>query len=153
MVPSVRLSEVSTAAYSWEFTLLRRPPGTHKARVAGRLVIEAPSAGDARHLALRELAERAVADAAAWSLGVLKPLTPKAPGTRQFAVTFAVWEATDDRFVRRDVHRMDVWAEDATTARRIAQQDIQSIEGYAPAWRIRAVGAIGRRPRRHRPQP
>lgn len=141
---------MSTAAYSWEFTLLRRLPGTHKARVAGRIVIEAPSATDARQLALRELADRAVSDAAAWSLGVLKPLTPKAPGTHLFAVTFAVWEATDDRFVRRDVHRLDVWAEDATNARRIAQQDIQLIGGYQPAWRIRAVAGVGRRPLRRR---
>lgn len=141
---------MTTAAYRWEFTLLRRPPGTNKARVAGRLVIQAPSADDARKEALRELANRAVTDAAAWSLGVLKPLTPKAPGTHQFAVTFAIWEATDDRFVRRDVHRLDVWAEDAGTARRIAQQDIQSVDGYAPAWRIREVTAIGRRPLRRR---
>jgi hypothetical protein len=143
---------VSTAAYSWEFTLLRRLPGTHKARVAGRLVIEAPCADDARELAMRELAERAVADTSAWSLGVLKPLTPKAPGTHLFAVTFAVWEATDDRFVRHDIHRLEVWAEDATNARRIAQQDIQTLPGYAPAWRIREVSAVGRRPlRRRRP--
>jgi len=143
---------VSTAAYSWEFTLLRRLPGTHKARVAGRIVIEAPCADDARELAMRELAERAVADASAWSLGVLKPLTPKAPGTHLFAVTFAIWEATDDRFVRQDIHRLEVWAEDATNARRIAQQDIQTIPGYAPAWRIREVSVIGRRPlRRRRP--
>lgn len=143
---------MTTAAYSWEFTLLRRPPGTQKARVAGRLVIEAPSADDARKQAQRALAERALADAAAWSLGVLKPLTPRAPGTSQFDVTFAIWEATDDRFVRRDVHHVEVWAEDANTARRIAQQDVQGTEGYDPAWRIRSVAAIGRRPlRRRRP--
>lgn len=141
---------MSTAAYSWEFTLLRRLPGTGKARVAGRLVIQAPSADDARELALRELSERATSDAAAWSLGVLKPLTPKAPGTKLFAVTFAIWEATDDRFVRRDVHRLELWAEDATNARRIAQQDIQLIDGYEPAWRIREVSAVDRRPLRRR---
>lgn len=142
---------MTTAAYSWEFTLLRRPPGTHKARVAGRIVIEAPSADDARAQAMSALAERSKDEGASvWSLGILKPLTPKAPGTRQFAVTFAVWEATDDRFVRRDVHRLDVWAEDANTARRIAQQDIQSIDGYHPVWRIRAVTALGRRPLRRR---
>lgn len=141
---------MTTAAYSWEFTLLRRPPGTQKPRVAGRIVVEAPSADDARQLAMGALAERADADAAAWSLGVLKPLTPKAPGTRQFDVTFAIWEATDDRFVRHDVHSLAVWAEDANAARRIAQQDIQVVVGYAPAWRIRAVTAIGRRPLRRR---
>lgn len=143
---------VSTAAYSWEFTLLRRPPGTHKARVAGRIVIEAPSADDARQLAQRELAERSFSDAAAWSLGILKPLTPKAPGTHLFAVTFAVWEETDEGFVRRDIHSMEIWAQDATNARRIAQQDIQLVAGYAPAWRIRSVAGVGRRPlRRRRP--
>lgn len=129
---------MSSIAYSWEFTLLRRLPGAGKARVAGRLVIQAASAADARRSALAELAKRRDRDSR-WSLGVLKPLTPKAPGTSLFAVTFAVWEATDDRFLRRDVHTLEVWAEDAGSARRIAQQDVQAASEYDPAWRIRQV--------------
>jgi hypothetical protein len=140
---------VSTIAYSWEFTLLRRLPGAGKARVAGRFVIEAPSAADARREAMAELAKRGEGESR-WSLGVIKPLTPQAPGTSLFAVTFAVWEATDDRFVRRDVHTSEVWAEDAGAARRIAQQDIQATGNYDPAWRIRqVVRGPERRRKRH----
>ena len=129
---------MSSVAYSWEFTLLRRLPGAGKARVAGRFVIEAASAAEARRAALAELAKRGDRESR-WSLGVLKPLTPQAPGTSLFRVTFAVWEATDDRFVRRDIHTLEVWAEDAAAARRIGHQDIQLVEGYDPAWRVRAV--------------
>lgn len=129
---------MSSVAYSWEFTLLRRLPGAGKARVAGRLVIEAASAAEARRAALAELAKRGDRESR-WSLGVLKPLTPQAPGTSLFRVTFAVWEATDDRFVRRDIHTLEVWAEDAAAARRIGHQDIQLVEGYDPAWRVREV--------------
>lgn len=129
---------MSSVAYSWEFTLLRRLPGAGKARVAGRFVIEAPTAADARKEALAELEKRNDRESR-WSLGVLKPLTPQAPGTSLFKVTFAVWEATDERFVRIDVHTLDVWAEDAAAARRIAQQDIQVVADYKPAWRIRQV--------------
>ncbi len=139
--------DVSSVAYSWEFTLLRRLPGAGKARVAGRLVIQAASAADARREALTELAKRRDRDSR-WSLGVLKPLTPQAPGTNLFAVTFAVWEATDDRFLRRDVHTSEVWAEDAGAARRIAQQDIQATELYDPSWRIRQVVRAPRRRRK-----
>jgi hypothetical protein len=98
---------------------------------------------------MAELAEREEGESR-WSLGVLKPLTPQAPGTSLFAVTFAIWEATDDRFVRRDVMSLEVWAEDAGAARRIAQQDIQEIDSYDPAWRIRQVvrGTTRKRPRR-----
>jgi hypothetical protein len=137
---------VSTVAYSWEFTLLRRLNTGGKARVAGRLVIQAASATEARRAALAELAKRGDRDSR-WSLGVLKPLTPQAPGTSLFHVTFAVWEATDDRFVRHDIHTLDVWAEDAAAARRIAQQDIQRIDGYQPAWRVREVARGGKRRR------
>lgn len=129
---------MSSVAYSWEFTLLRRLPGAGKARVAGRLVIEAASAAEARRAALAELAKRGDRESR-WSLGVLKPLTPQAPGTSLFRVTFAVWEATDDRFVRHDIHTLEVWAEDAAAARRIGHQDIQLVEGYDPAWRVREV--------------
>lgn len=119
-----------------------------KARVAGRLVIEAASAADARRVALLELAKRDSDRESRWSLGVLKPLTPQAPGTSLFQVTFAIWEATDDRFVRHDVHSLEVWACDAAAARRIAQQDIQRIDGYVPAWRIREVTRGSKRKRK-----
>jgi hypothetical protein len=140
---------VSSVAYSWEFTLLRRLPGAGKARVAGRFVIEAANAAEARRAALAELAKRGDRESR-WSLGVLKPLTPQAPGTSLFRVTFAIWEATDDRFVRRDIHTLDVWAEDAAAARRIAHQDIQLVPGYDPAWRVREV-TRGSKRRRQRP--
>lgn len=110
-------------------------------------MIQAPSAADARREALAELAKRRDRESR-WSLGVLKPLTPQAPGTSLFHVTFAVWEATDDRFVRTDVHTLEVWAEDAGAARRIAQQDIQTAADYTPSWRIRQV-ARGTKRRRH----
>lgn len=119
-----------------------------KARVAGRLVIEAANAAEARRAALIELAKRDDDRESRWSLGVLKPLTPQAPGTSLFTVTFAVWEATDDRFVRHDVHALSVWACDAAAARRIAQQDIQRIDGYLPAWRIREVTRSTKRKRK-----
>lgn len=140
---------LTTAAYSWEFTLLRRRAGTGKARVAGRLVIQAPSAKEARAEALAEIAKRDNGESR-WSLGVLKPLTPKAPGTALFDVTFAVWEATDDRFERHDVFHMAIWAEDASAARRIAQQDAQDLAEYDSAWRVRSVtrGSGRRRSRR-----
>lgn len=138
---------MSSIAYSWEFTLLRRLPGAGKARVAGRFVIQAASAADARREALAELAKRREGESR-WSLGVIKPLTPQAPGTSLFSVTFAVWEATDDRFVRRDVHSLEVWAEDAGAARRIAQQDAQAIPEYDPSWRIRQVARSVKRGRR-----
>lgn len=65
-----------------------------------------------------------------------------APGTYRYRATFARWEAGEDRFVRQDVHDLDVWAADAQSARRLAQQEIRLVEGYAPAWRIRRVARI-----------
>lgn len=78
-------------------------------------------------------------DRSEWSLGVLRPLTPRAPGTHRYLVTFALWEAYDDRFERHDVHVTAIWAADATSARRLAQQEVQSLPDYLPAWRIRSV--------------
>jgi hypothetical protein len=128
-------------------TLLRRPPGAGRARVAGRVVLEAQNLDDARRAAQAALEERAQGEPR-WSLGVLRPLTPMAPGTHSYRVVFARWESTDDRFVRRDVHTLDVWAADATSARRMAQQQIQAVPGYEPAWRIRSVARVGARPPR-----
>jgi hypothetical protein len=80
---------------------------------------------------------------------MLRPLTPEAPGTHQYRVVFAVWEAEDDRFVRRDVHELELWAADAKSARRQAQQDAQLIDGYLSAWRIREVARVApARPKR-----
>lgn len=140
---------MSTAAYSWEFTVLRRPDGAGKARVAGRILVEAPSADEAKRQALAELANRSD-EAGRWSLGVLRPLTPKAPGTALFRATFAIWVAQADEFVRQDVHELEVWAEDASAARRIAQQEIQKNPDYVPAWRIREVSHLRDRRRRSR---
>lgn len=141
---------MSTAAYSWEFTVLRRPEGAGKARVAGRILVEASSADDARRKAMEELATRAEDEAGRWSLGVLRPLTPRAPGTTLFRVTFAIWVAQADEFVRRDVHVLEVWSVDANAARRIAQQEIQANPDYVPAWRIREVSPVHAKRRRHR---
>jgi hypothetical protein len=132
---------VSPPAPSWEVTLLRRPPGAARARVAGRLVVQAADVDGARRAAQAALAERA-GGGARWSLGVLRPLTPMAPGTHRYRVTFAVWEGEDERFVRRDVHTLEVWAADAASARRLAQQEVQRARAYRPAWRIRQVARV-----------
>ena len=129
-------------------TLLRRPPGAQRPRVAARVVLEAPDLAGARQAAEAALEERRQ-DESRWTLGVLRPLTPMAPGTHRYRATFALWEAGEDRFVRRDVHHLDVWAADAQSARRLAQQEIRQVDGYLPSWRIRQVakvpGAGGRR--------
>lgn len=118
--------------------------------MAGRLVVEAPDAPRARRAAQEALRERS-RDSERWSLGVLRPLTPMAPGTHPYTVTFALWESHEDRFVRRDVHVLEVWATDAASARRIAQQEIQEVQEYRPNWRIRQVArADGRSSRRSR---
>lgn len=115
--------------------------------MAGRVVLEAQDLAGARRAAQAALEERAGGEAR-WSLGVLRPLTPMAPGTHDYRVVFARWESADDRFVRRDVHSLDVWAADATSARRMAQQQIQTVPGYEPTWRIRRVSRVGaRKPR------
>ena len=65
-----------------------------------------------------------------------------APGTHRYRAIFALWEAGEDRFVRRDVHHCEVWAADGQSARRLAQQEIQKVTGYEPSWRIRQVARI-----------
>lgn len=125
-------------APSWEITLLRRPPGARRPRVAGRVVFEAPDLDRARREARRALEERQSGEDK-WSLGVLKPLTPKAPGTHRYRVVYAVWEQGDDFFERRDVHELEVWAADAQDARRLSHAEIQDVPGYQPAWRVRHV--------------
>jgi hypothetical protein len=135
------------ATASWEVTLLRRPPGARRPRVAARLVLEAPDLSGAQAAAEAALAERR-SDESRWTLGVLRPLTPMAPGTHRYRAVFAQWEAGEDRFVRRDVHRLEVWAADAQSARRLAQQEIQKVQGYEPSWRIRQVARAGDGPGR-----
>jgi hypothetical protein len=129
---------MATAAPSWEVTLLHRPAAGKRACVAGRVVVHAADLDRAREAAEAALLARS-GGAPRWSLGVLKPLTPMAPGTHRYRVTFAVWKADADRFVRHDVHELAVWAADAASARRLAQQEIQTVPGYRPAWRIRQV--------------
>jgi len=106
--------------------------------VAGRVVVQAPDAIQAQQAAQAALEARAGGESR-WSLGVLRPLTTGAPGTHRYSVVFAIWEPDGDFFVRRDVHEQLVWAADATAARRLAQQEVQSAPGYRPAWRIRRV--------------
>lgn len=131
-------------------TLLRRPPGARRPRVAARLVLEAPDLSGAQAAAEAALAERR-SDESRWTLGVLRPLTPMAPGTHRYQAVFARWEAGEDRFVRRDVQRLEVWAADAQTARRLAQQEVQRVAGYEPSWRIRQVARVDPAPARRAP--
>lgn len=125
-------------APAWEITLLRRPPGARRPRVAGRVRFEAPDLVRARRAAAKALEERASGDDR-WSLGVLKPLTPRAPGTHRYRVVYAVWQADGDFFTRRDIHALEVWAADAQDARRLSHMDIQDVDGYQPAWRVRHI--------------
>ncbi|HWH15113.1 MAG TPA: hypothetical protein VNT51_10230 [Miltoncostaeaceae bacterium] len=129
---------------AWEVTLLRRPPGSSRARVAGRLAIEAADLDQARRAAEAALTRRreetrSAGEGSVWSLGVLRPLTPRAPGTRRYLVTFALWEAHEDRFERHDVHECEIWAADAASARRLAHREVQALPHYRPAWRVRSV--------------
>jgi hypothetical protein len=98
--------------------------------------LEAPDAASARRDAEAMLRARS-GEEGGWTLGVLRSLAPQARGTARYRVVFSVWEAQLDRFVRRDVHELDVWAEDAASARRLAQDEIQRVPGYRATWRIR----------------
>jgi hypothetical protein len=120
--------------------------------VAGRVVVEAPDLAGARRAAQAALEERS-GDDSRWSLGVLRPLTPMAPGTHRYRVTFACWTAEADRFVRQDVHEVEVWAADAAAARRLAQREVQRLPDYRPAWRIRDVTRRDGRRARERATP
>ena len=111
----------------------------------GRARFQARDAVGARQTAEAALAARADGEPR-WSLGVLCWLTPNAPGTHAYVVTFAAWEARGDRFLRHDVHEREVWATDATSARRLGAEQVQSLAGYRPAWRVRQVAE--RRPSR-----
>ena len=137
----------TTSAPAWEVTFLRRALGSSRARIAGRLVLEAPDLDHARRAAEKALTERREqtrrsGEASVWSLGLLRPLTPKAPGTKRYRVTFAQWESFDDHFERNDVHELEFWAANAAGARRLAQQQIQLLRDYRPSWRIRCVEAV-----------
>jgi hypothetical protein len=113
--------------------------------VAGRVVLEAPDLAEARRAAQAALEERS-GDEGRWSLGLLRPLTPMAPGTHRYRVIYAAWTAEADRFTRQDVHAIEVWAADGAAARRLAQREVQRLADYRPAWRIRTVARIdGRR--------
>ena len=129
---------MATVAPTWEVTLLHRPDGGRRACVAGRVVLEAADLDTAQEAARAALLARSGGEPR-WSLGVLRPLTPMAPGTHRYRVRFAVWESEGDGYDRRDVHELMVWAADAASARRLAHQEIQSVPEYRPAWRVRQV--------------
>jgi hypothetical protein len=138
---------VTTSSPAWEVTFLRRGLGSSRARIAGRVVLEAPDLDQARRAAEEALTERREhtrrsGEASVWSVGLLRPLTPRAPGTKRYRVTFAQWEAYDDRFERNDVWELELWAANAAGARRLAQQEVQLLRDYRPSWRIRKVEAI-----------
>ena len=80
--------------------------------MAARVVLEAPDLAEARLAAEAALDERR-RRRGPLALGMLRPLTPMAPGTHRYRATFALWEAGEDRFVRIDVHHCEVWAADA----------------------------------------
>jgi hypothetical protein len=137
----------SASAPAWEVTFLRRALGSSRARIAGRLVLEAPDLDHARRAAEQALTERREqtrlsGENSVWSLGLLRPLTPKAPGTKRYRVTFAQWEAFEDHFERIDVHDLELWAANAAGARRLGQQEVQLLRDYRPSWRIRSVEAV-----------
>jgi len=138
---------VSAPAPAWEVSLRWRPPGSARARVMGRVRFQAPDAARAREAAATALAARAGGEGR-WSLGILRALTANAPGTHAYVVTFAAWESRGERFVRRDVHEHEVWATDATSARRLASEQVQAMPSYLPAWRVSRVAPRGtqRRP-------
>jgi hypothetical protein len=127
----------------WEATLLRRPREHTGARVAGLVVVEAPDAGSARRAAEKVLLDRSHGEPR-WSLGPLRPLSPMAPGTRRYRVTFAEWRPEGDGYTRREVHALDVWAADAATARRLAHEEVRSVPGHRPSWRVSAVARVER---------
>jgi len=137
----------TASAPAWEVTFLRRAKGSSRARIAGRVVLEAPDLDHARRAAEQALTERREqtrlsGENSVWSLGLLRPLTPKAPGTKRYRVTFAQWEAFEDHFERNDVHELELWAANGAGARRLAQQEIQLLRAYRPSWRIRSVEAV-----------
>jgi hypothetical protein len=138
---------VATSSPAWEVTFLRRAMGSSQAHIVGRLVLEAPDLDHARRVAEHALTERREqtrrnGETSVWSLGLLRPLTPKAPGTKRYRVTFALWKPFDDHFERIDVRELELWAANAAGARRLAQQEIQLLSDYRPSWRIRSVKAI-----------
>ncbi len=131
----------------WEVTIIRRASSSTGAHVVGRITFAAPNADAARRLAEVALTERRAearrsGDSTVWSLGTLHPLDPGAPGTGRYRVTFSLWESREDRFERRTVHAMELWATNATTARQIAQLNVQSLPQYIGAWRIQGVARI-----------
>jgi hypothetical protein len=131
----------------WEVTIIRRASISTGAHVVGRITFAAPDADGARRLAEAALTERRAearrsGDSSVWSLGTLHPLEPGAPGTGRYRVTFTLWESREDRFERRIVHEMELWATNATTARHIAQLNVQSLAQYIGAWRIQGVARI-----------
>jgi hypothetical protein len=104
-------------------------------RVSGRLRLEAPDA----QRALRTARRRARAHAgttAGWWLGPLRALTPAAPGTRRYRVSFAAWRERADGYAREPVHEIEVWATDAAGARRLAEREARTLPAYDPAWRV-----------------
>jgi hypothetical protein len=136
---------VTPSAAAWEVTLLRRPAGSARARVMGRARFQAVDAPRARRAAEAALEARAAGEPR-WSLGVLRVLTANVPGTYPYVVTFAAWEACAEGFLRHDVHEHEVWATDATSARRLASEQVQALRNYLPAWRVRQVARAQRGP-------
>ena len=81
-------------------------------------------------------------DASGWSLGLLCPLAPGLSGTYLYRVIFAAWIEDAAEYRREDVHATEVWATDAESARRMAQQEAEVLPAYRGSWRIRQVRRI-----------
>jgi hypothetical protein len=145
---TIAAQQATTApVHAWEVTILRRASSSAGAHVAGRITFVASDAYAARRLAEAALTERREESgrrggSSVWSLGTLRPLDSGAPGTGRYRVIFTLWESREDRFECRTVHDMELWATSATTARHIAQLNVQSLPHYIGAWRVQGVAQI-----------
>ena len=94
-------------------------------------MFEAPDLKRARTAAKKALEERAQGEDK-WSLGVLKPLTPRAPGTHCYRIVYAVWEAEGDFFEKLPpAARQELQAlfEDSAARRFYTFRDVRSAIG------------------------
>ena len=84
-----------------------------------------PDLAGARRAAEAALEERR-SDESRWTLGVLRPLTPMAPGTHRYRATFALLGGrARTASCAATSTTCEVWAADAQSARRLAQQEIR----------------------------
>jgi hypothetical protein len=121
------------APTTWEVLVLRGSP--RSPQIAARLLLDAPDAQRALRAARLRARARAGAEAS-WWLGPLRALTPSAPGTRRYRVTFAAWRERGEGYAREVAHEIEVWATDAAGARRLAEREARTMASYEAAWRV-----------------